>query len=86
MENPVMPNHVHLLAIPAVPLSQLVKSIKGFTQNGRTRCCALQVGRFGKGLVKAAEEYRWSSAGGLTGRSAAGQEARPTLKSLLGKI
>jgi REP element-mobilizing transposase RayT len=27
----IMPNHVHLLAIPAVPLSKLTKSLKGIT-------------------------------------------------------
>jgi hypothetical protein len=27
----VMPNHIHLLATPSVPLSQFVKSLKGFT-------------------------------------------------------
>jgi hypothetical protein len=102
----VMPNHIHLLATPNVPLSQLVKSIKGFTAKRanemlrltgkpfwqgesydhlvRDASSAEKIRRYIEqnparaGLAKAAEEYRWSSAGWLTGRSAAGQEARPT--------
>jgi putative DNA methylase len=102
----VMPNHVHLLATPNVPLSQLVKSLKGFTAKRANEMLGLigepfwqdesydhlvrdsssseKIRRYIEqnpvraGLAKAAEQYKWSSAGRLTGRSAADQEVRPT--------
>jgi len=33
----IMPNHVHVLATPAVPLPQLTKTIKSFTANQANR-------------------------------------------------
>jgi putative transposase len=86
----VMANHVHVLLLPLVPPSQLLKSIKGFT----ARKANLLLGRTGEsfwqresydhwvrddrewgkiaayieenpvkaGLVKTAQEFRWSSA------------------------
>jgi putative transposase len=37
----VMPNHVHLLATPAVPLPRLTKSLKGITAKRANRMLAL---------------------------------------------
>jgi putative transposase len=34
----VMPNHVHLLVTPSVPLPRLTKSLKGITAKGPMRC------------------------------------------------
>lgn len=106
----VMPNHMHLLVIPHIPLPLITKTLKGFTAKQANKV----LGRTGDpfwqgesydhlvrdreelerirsyiernpvraGLVRQAGEYRWSSAGWPdarpTGRSAAGQEARPT--------
>ena len=33
----IMPNHVHLLVTPLVPLRRLTKSLKGITASGATR-------------------------------------------------
>jgi REP element-mobilizing transposase RayT len=102
----VMPNHVHLLATPTVPLPKLTKSLKGITAKRANAMLALTGRPFWQdesydhlvrherefekirnyiewnpvraGLVMEASEYRWSSAGGPTGGSAADQGVRPT--------
>jgi REP element-mobilizing transposase RayT len=98
----VMPNHVHLLATPALALPKLTKSLKGITSKrantilAMTGSCFWQeesydhlvrnVREFEKipelyqsyieenpvraGLVREANEYRWSSAGWVTRGSA----------------
>jgi REP element-mobilizing transposase RayT len=63
-----MPNHVPLLATPAMPLPKLTKSLQGITSK---RANAMR-------LAREAREYRWSSAGWPTGASAADQGVRPT--------
>ena len=90
----VMPNHVHLLATPAVPLPKLTKSLKGITGKRANAILAMTGSRFWQeesydhvvrndrefekirsyieenpvraGLVREANEYRWSSAGWVT--------------------
>ena len=42
----VMPNHVHLLATPAVPLPKLMKSLKGITAKRANAMLALTGNRF----------------------------------------
>jgi len=42
----VMPNHVHLLLTPLVPLTQLTKSLKGITAKRANRMLALTGGPF----------------------------------------
>jgi REP-associated tyrosine transposase len=42
----VMPNHVHLLATPAVPLPKLTKSLKGITAKRANAMLALTGKRF----------------------------------------
>ena len=102
----IMPNHVHVLASPHVPLPQLTKALKGYTAKRANQILALTGNPFWQeesydhlvrnaaegerirlyieqnpvraGLVKEASQYRWSSAGWPTGRSAADQEVRPT--------
>jgi REP-associated tyrosine transposase len=102
----VMPNHVHLLATPAVALPKLTKSLKGITAK-RANLILVSTGKpfwqeesydhlvrheleFEKirnyiegnpvraGLVRKANEYRWSSAGWATGGSPADEGVRPT--------
>jgi REP element-mobilizing transposase RayT len=102
----VMPNHVHLLATPAVALPKLTKSLKGITAKRANAMWGLtgkpfwqeesydhlvtherEFGRIRNyiegnpvraGLVRDANEYRWSSAGWATGGSPADQGVRPT--------
>jgi REP element-mobilizing transposase RayT len=102
----VMPNHVHVLVSPYVPLPRLMKALKGYTAKQGNQILALTGNPFWQeesydhlvrnaaegerirlyieqnpvraGLVKEASQYRWSSAGWPTGRSAADQEVRPT--------
>jgi REP element-mobilizing transposase RayT len=102
----VMPNHVHLLATPAVPVPALTKSLKSITAKRANAMLALTGGSFWQeesydhlvrnereferirnyieqnpvraGLVTDAGEYRWSSAGWVTGGSPADQGVRPT--------
>ena len=106
----VMPNHVHLLATPAIALPKLTKSLKGITAKRANAMLALtgatfwqeesydhlvrNLEEFGKirnyiennpvraGLVREAGDYRWSSASGPTGGSAADQGVRPTIIDL----
>src|SRR5205814_6236385 len=42
----VMPNHVHLLATPSVPLPKLMKSLKGITAKRANAILALTGNRF----------------------------------------
>ena len=102
----VMPNHVHVLVSPRIPLPQLTKALKGYTAKRANEILALTGNPFWQeesydhlvrnagegerirsyieqnpvraGLVREASQYRWSSAGWPTGRSAADQEVRPT--------
>jgi REP element-mobilizing transposase RayT len=102
----VMPNHVHLLATPALALPKLTKSLKGITSKrantllARTGSCFWQEESYDHrvrrerefekirsyieenpvraGLVRQANEYRWSSAGWPTRGSAADEGVRPT--------
>ena len=102
----VMPNHIHILVTPCVPLPQLTKALKGYTARRANQILALtgnplwQEESYDRlvrdaaegerirsyieqnparaGLVREAGDYRWSSAGWPTRRSAAGQESRPT--------
>jgi putative transposase len=95
----VMPNHVHILVSPHIPLPQLTKSLKSYTSKRANEMLAPTGSSFwqeesydrlvrssaeGKrirsyieqnpvraGLVRETSEYRWSSAGWPTGRSAA---------------
>jgi REP element-mobilizing transposase RayT len=101
----VMPNHVHWLATPKVPLSQLMRTVKSFTARKANLMLGLTGTSFWQdesydhvvrdsasvervrryiehnpvraGLVVEAEEYRWSSAGGLTKGQAAGHRPAP---------
>lgn len=94
----VMPNHVHLLVTPHVPLAQITKTLKGFTAKQANRMLRLTGKPFWQGesydhlvrdqegsarisfyieqnpvragLVREADQYRWSSAGWATWRSA----------------
>jgi REP element-mobilizing transposase RayT len=103
----IMPNHVHLLATPAVALPKLTKSLKGITAKRANSMLALTGRAFWQeesydhlvrheqefekirnyieehpvraGLVRAAHEYRWSSARWATGGSPADQGVRPTI-------
>ena len=105
----VMPNHVHVLLNPRVPLPQVTKAIKGFSAKRANQMLALTGNPFWQeesydhlvrgadewrrikayiehnpvraGLVKEASEYRWSSAGWPTGRSAADPAVRPTFNA-----
>ena len=91
----VMPNDVHLLVNPSVPLPKLTKSLKGITAQRANEMLALTGCPFWQeeshdhlirndrefdrirfyiehnpvraGLVKEADQYRWSSAGGRPG-------------------
>lgn len=102
----VMPNHVHLLVSPLVPLPKLTKSLKGITAKRGNEMLALTGCPFWQeesydrlvrnerefecirfyieqnpvraGLVKEAEQYRWSSARWATRGSPADQGVRPT--------
>ena len=106
----VMPNHVHLLASPAVPLAKLTKSLKGITARRANAMLALTGSPFWQeesydhlvrhmpefekirnyieenpvraGLADEARDYRWSSAGWVTGGSPADQGVRPTGQNL----
>ncbi len=106
----VMPNHVHMMATPAVPLPKLTKSLKGITAKRANAMLVLTGTPFWQeesydhlvrderefekirnyielnpvraGLVRAASEYRWSSAGWATGGSPADQGVRPTAASM----
>jgi len=101
----VMPNHVHLLATPALALPKLTKSLKGITSKRANTILAMTGSRFWQeesydhlvrnerefekirsyieenpvraGLVRAAKEYRWSSAGWVTRGSAPPPARRP---------
>jgi REP element-mobilizing transposase RayT len=42
----VMPNHVHLLATPALPLPKLTKSLKGITSKRANAILAMTGSRF----------------------------------------
>jgi putative DNA methylase len=103
----VMPNHIHMLVSPSIPLPQLTKTLKGFTAKRANQMLARTGNPFWQeesydhlvrdraewerikfyieqnpvraGLVRRADQYRWSSAGWATGRSPADQEVRPTL-------
>jgi hypothetical protein len=44
----VMPNHVHMLMTPRIPLPRLTKALKGFTANGQTKFWGVQETRSGK--------------------------------------
>jgi REP element-mobilizing transposase RayT len=102
----VMPNHVHLLATPALALPKLTKSLKGITSKRANTMLAMTGSCFWQeesydhlvrnehefekiqsyieenpvraGLVREANEYRWSSAGWVTRGSPADQGVRPT--------
>jgi len=102
----VMPNHVHLLATPALALPKLTKSLKGITSKRANTILAMTGSCFWQeesydhlvrnerefekiqsnieenpvraGLVREANEYRWSSAGGVTRGSPADQGVCPT--------
>jgi REP element-mobilizing transposase RayT len=102
----VMPNHVHLLATPALALPKLTKSLKGITSKRANTILAMTGNCFWQeesydhlvrnerelekircyieenpvraGLVREANEYRWSSAGWVTRGSPADQGVRPT--------
>jgi len=102
----VMPNHVHLLATPALALPKLTKSWKGITSKRANTILAMTGSCFWQeesyhhlvrnerefekircyieenpvraGLVREANEYRWSSAGWVTRGSPADQGVRPT--------
>ena len=102
----VMPNHVHLLATPALALPKLTKSLKGITSKRANTILAMTGSCFWQeesydhlvrnerefekiqsnieenpvraGLVREANEYRWSSAGWVTRGSPADQGVRPT--------
>jgi putative DNA methylase len=106
----VMPNHVHLLATPAVALPKLTKSLKGITGKRANGMLAMTGSSFWQeesydhlvrherefekirnyieenpvraGLVREASEYRWSSAGWVTGGSPADQGVRPTTAAI----
>jgi putative transposase len=101
----VMPNHVHILMTPLIPVPPLTKALKGFTAKQANQ----MLGRTGNpfwqeesydhlvrnaregerirfyieqdpvcaALVSHSSEYPWSSAG-VTRRSPADQEVRPT--------
>jgi REP element-mobilizing transposase RayT len=101
-----MPNHVHLLATPTLPLPKVTKSLKGITSKRANTMLAMTGSSFWQeesydhlvrnerefekirryieenpvraGLVREAHEYRWSSAGRVTGGSPADQGVRPT--------
>lgn len=94
----VMPNHVHVLLSPRVPLPQLTRALKGYSAKRANQILALTGNPFWQeesydhlvrnvaegerirryieqnpvraGLVREASEYRWSSAGWPTRRSA----------------
>lgn len=94
----VMPNHVHLLATPYIPLPKLTKTLKSFTGKRGNQTLGLTGKAFWQdesydhlvrsqkesdrirlyieqnpvraGLVTQAGQYRWSSAGWATRRSA----------------
>ena len=84
----VMPNHVHMLVTPAVPLPKLTKSLKGITAK-RANSELRHQGEFEKirryiewnpvraGLVTEASEYRWSSAGWETATKTVGRAPSP---------
>jgi REP-associated tyrosine transposase len=102
----VMPNHVHLLATPAVALPKLTKSLKGITAKRANAMLGLTGNSFWQeesydhlvrhdrefekvrnyieenpvraGLVREANEYRWSSSGWATRGSPADEGVRPT--------
>jgi REP element-mobilizing transposase RayT len=102
----VMPNHVHLLLSPSVPLPKLTKSLKGITAKRANEMLALTGCPFWQeesydhlvgnereferirlyiehnpvraGLVKEADQYRWSSARWATRGSPADEGVRPT--------
>ena len=95
----VMPNHVHLLATPALALPKLTKSLKGITARRANAMLSLTGRPFWQeesydhlvrhdrefesirtyiernpvraGLVREANQFRWSSAGWTTGGSSA---------------
>ena len=96
----VMPNHVHLLVNPSVPLPKLTKSLKGITAKRANEMLALtgcpsdhlirddreferirfyiEHNPVRAGLVKEAEQYRWSSAGWATRGSPVDRGVHPT--------
>jgi putative transposase len=103
----VMPNHVHLLISPQVPLPQLTKALKNYTAKRANEMLWRSGSSFWQeesydhlvrgsaegehiqryieqnpvraGLVKRANEYRWSSAGWATGWSPADQRSAPRI-------
>jgi len=102
----VMPNHVHLLVSPLVPLPKLTKSLKGITAKRANEMLAFTGCPFWQkesydhlvrneseferirfyiehnpvraGLVKEADQYRWSSAQWATRGSPADRGVHPT--------
>jgi putative transposase len=102
----VMPNHVHLLMSPHIPLPHFTKALKGYTAKRANQMLARTGNPFWQeetydhlvrglaeeerirfyieqnpvraGLVRKADDYRWSSAGWPTRRSPADPEVRPT--------
>ena len=80
----VMPNHVRMLATPAVPLPKLTKSLKGITAK-RANSELRHRGEFEKvrryiewnpvraGPVTEASQYHWSSAGWETATKTVGR-------------
>jgi REP element-mobilizing transposase RayT len=102
----VMPNHVHILVSPHIPLPRLTKALKGYSARQANQILALTGRPFWQeesydhlvrglaegerirsyieqnpvraGLVREAGEYRWSSAGWPTRKSAADRKVRPT--------
>jgi REP element-mobilizing transposase RayT len=59
----LMANHVHVLLLPLVAPSRLLKSVKGYTAREANRVAAyIENNPVKAGFVSRAEDYRWSSA------------------------
>jgi REP element-mobilizing transposase RayT len=52
----VMANHVHLLIVPGIPVSRLLKSLKGYTAREANRC----LGRTGEAFWQAESYDHWA--------------------------